>query len=156
MSYQTSMPIYEVVDLTHKKKYLLPSIQRELVWKPYQIERLFDSLMRDYPIGSFLFWHVGKEKVKDFAFYEFLRNYHERKSKHNPKANVSGDDEITAILDGQQRLTSLYLGLKGTYAYKLPRKRWNNDQAYPERKLYLNLLTKSEDEEFEFDFKLKE
>jgi len=152
MSYQTAMPIFEVVDLTHKKKYLLPSIQRELVWKTHQIERLFDSLMRDYPIGSFLFWHVEKEKVKDFAFYEFMRNFHERKSKHNPKANVSGDDEITAILDGQQRITSLYLGLKGTYAYKLPRKRWNNDQAYPERKLYLNLLTKSEDTEFEFDF----
>jgi uncharacterized protein with ParB-like and HNH nuclease domain len=36
--------------------YFLPAIQREYVWNPDQIIQLFDSLMRNYPIGSFLFW----------------------------------------------------------------------------------------------------
>lgn len=153
MSYETAKIIADVIRQTHEKKYLLPSIQREFIWSTYQIERLFDSLMRDYPIGSFLFWQVQKDRVKDYAFYEFLREYHERDNKHNPKANVSGDDEITAILDGQQRLTSLYLGLRGNYAYKLPRKRWDNDLAFPKRQLYLNLLSRSEDSEFEYAFK---
>ncbi|MBW2005339.1 MAG: DUF262 domain-containing protein, partial [Deltaproteobacteria bacterium] len=153
MSYETAKIIAEIIEDIHRKKYLLPSIQREFIWTTYQIERLFDSLMRDYPIGSFLFWKVQKDKVKDYAFYELLREYHERDNTHNPKANVSGDDEITAILDGQQRLTSLYVGLKGSYAYKLPRKRWDNDLAFPRRELFLNLLNKSDDPEFEYAFK---
>ena len=152
MSYQTALTIAEVVNDIHRKKYLLPAIQREFVWDTNQIERLFDSLMRDYPISSFLFWGVEKEKVNDFEFYEFLRQYHERKQVHNPKASVSGEEGVTAVLDGQQRLTSIYIALKGTYAYKIPRKRWDNDQAYPERKLHLNILAPSTNEGRKFDF----
>jgi uncharacterized protein with ParB-like and HNH nuclease domain len=152
MAYQTALTIAEVVNDIHRKKYLLPAIQREFVWDTNQIERLFDSLMRDYPISSFLFWGVEKEKVNDFEFYEFLRQYHERKQVHNPKASVSGEEGVTAVLDGQQRLTSIYIALKGTYAYKIPRKRWDNDQAYPERKLHLNILSPSTNEGREFDF----
>jgi uncharacterized protein with ParB-like and HNH nuclease domain len=117
MSFQTPIAVKEAINNVHAKRNLLPAIQRELVWTPDQIELLFDSLMRDYPVGSFLFWHVDKRRSHDFQFYEFIRNYHERNSKHNPKANVSGEDDIIAILDGQQRLTSLYIGLKGSYAY---------------------------------------
>jgi len=153
MSYQTALTIAEVIHDIHRKKYLLPAIQREFVWDTNQIERLFDSLMRDYPINSFLFWEVQKENVKEYEFYEFLRQYHERKQKHNPKASVSGEEGITAVLDGQQRLTSLYIASKGTYAYKLPRKRWDNDQAYPERKLHLNILSPAEHTDRAFDFR---
>ncbi|GAT63505.1 DUF262 domain-containing protein [Paludibacter jiangxiensis] len=152
MSYETALKIVDVVKDIQKGKYLLPAIQREFVWDTYQIERLFDSLMRDYPISSFLFWKVEKDKVHDYEFYEFLRNYHERDNTHNPKANITGEEEITAVLDGQQRLTSIYIALKGTYSYKLPRKRWDNDQAYPKRKLYLNLVRGSNDNELEYDF----
>lgn len=153
MSFETPITIKESIDNVHKKKYLLPAIQRELVWKTGQIERLFDSLMRGYPIGSFLFWHVEKEKRKDYQFYEFVRNYHERDNRHSLKADISGDGDITAVLDGQQRLTSLYIGLKGTYAYKLPKKWWDNPSAFPERKLYLNLLRKSDGIDLECDFR---
>ncbi len=151
--YQTALTIKEVVLEIHKSKYLLPAIQREFVWSAEQIEKLFDSLMRDYPISSFLFWKVTKENVKEYEFYEFLRNYHEKNNKRNPKAKIVGNEEITAVLDGQQRLTSLYIGLLGTYSYKIPRKRWDNPQAYPERKLYLNLLKESDETELEYDFK---
>ena len=152
MSYERPLTIKETIQNVHSKKYLLPAIQREFVWDTDQIEKLFDSLLRDYPIGSFLFWHVEKEKSKDFQFYEFIRNYHERDERHNPKANISGSEDITAILDGQQRLTALYIGLKGTYAYKLPYKRWDNDSAYPKRMLYLNLLNEADNADVEYDF----
>ena len=66
MSYQTALTISEIVNDIDKKKYVLPAIQREFVWDTYQIERLFDSLMRDYPISSFLFWLVTKDKIKDY------------------------------------------------------------------------------------------
>lgn len=109
--------------------------------------------MRDYPIGSFLFWNVEKDRSKDFQFYDFIVDYHERDNKRIKKADISGEEDITAILDGQQRLTSLYIGLRGTYAHKLPRKYWNNDAAFPKRKLYLNLLNKSDKMDMEYDFR---
>lgn len=155
MSFQTPITIKEAVENIRAQKYLLPSIQRELVWNPHQIEKLFDSLMRDYPVGSFLFWHVDKSRIGDFTFYEFIRNFHERDSKHNKKAEYLGDNDITAILDGQQRLTSLYIGLFGSYAYKEKGKKWKNDAAFPKRYLYLNLLKKytgEEELELEYDF----
>lgn len=153
MSYQTALTISRVIKDIDVRKYLLPSIQREFVWDTEQIEKLFDSLMMDYPINSFLFWKVAKENSKEFKFYEFLRDYHQRENRHNPKANLNGSDDIIAILDGQQRMTSLYIGLKGTYAYKLSYKRWDNPQAYPKRRLYLNLLYPAEDrEDFKYDF----
>ena len=89
MTFQAPKTIRNVVNEINNRKYLLPAIQRELVWDAKQIERLFDSFMRDYTIGSFLFWNVSKEKSKEYQFYEFLREYHERDYKHNPKANVS-------------------------------------------------------------------
>ena len=46
-------------DINHGKMYL-PAIQRKYVWKDSQITKLFDSIMLDYPIGTFLFWKVKK------------------------------------------------------------------------------------------------
>jgi len=108
--------------------------------------------MRNYPINSFLFWKVPKEKSGEFKFYEFLRDYHQKDNKHNPKANINGNEDLMAILDGQQRLTSLYLALKGTYAYKIAYKKWNNPSAYPKKKLYINLLDRPEDFSCEYEF----
>ena len=108
--------------------------------------------MRDYPISSFLFWEVEKSNIPKYQFYEFIRDYHERDQRHNPKADLYGESGITAILDGQQRLTSLYIGLKGTYTSKLPRKKWDDDAAFPKRKLYLNLLSPSDEEDLEPHF----
>lgn len=153
MGFIEPLTIKEVVNEVHKKGLLLPAIQREFVWSTYQIERLFDSIMRKYPISSFLFWDVDKDNCQNYQFYEFLRDYHERDGKHNPKANLSGESGIRAVLDGQQRLTALYIGLKGSYRYKEPRKRWDNNLAFPKRMLHLNLLRGSEDSDFEFEFK---
>lgn len=150
--YQTPLTIAEIVQDIHSKKYLLPSIQREFVWDTTKIERLFDSLMLDYPISTFLFWDVNKEKSKEFQFYEFLRVYHARDNRHNPKADVSGNEGFKAVLDGQQRLTSLYIGLRGSYAYKLPWKRYDDDRSYPTRRLYLNLLAPSSEPDLMYQF----
>lgn len=153
MAYETPLTIAEVMKDISANKYVLPSIQREYVWDTDQIETLFDSLMRDYPIGTFLFWEISKDHVGDYDFYGFIRNYHEKKFVHNKKINLKGSDGVTAVLDGQQRLTSIYLGLKGTYAYKLKYLARNNENAYPVRKLYLNLLSSPEDSDNEYDFR---
>ena len=147
MPFKTPVTIREAVDAIHERRYLLPAIQRELVWEDDQICRLLDSLMRDYPIGSFLFWRVAGGRKRDFQFYEFLRNYHEKDSRHNDRANVYGEGDITAILDGQQRLTALYIGLKGSYAKKIRWRRWQDPTAFPEKELYLNLMAPLDEQE---------
>ena len=152
MAYETAITIKKAIGNIKRRHYVLPAIQREFVWKPHQIEKLFDSLMRGYPIGTFLFWKVNKDRIKDFQFYEFLKKYHEKDHRHNPKADLSNDEDIIAMLDGQQRLTSLYLALAGSYTFKKRYMSRNNPNAYPERKLYLNLLKQSEDLEFKYDF----
>lgn len=151
--YEAPITIKKAIDNIRKRHYVLPSIQREFVWDTDQIETLFDSLMRDYPISTFLFWKVDKNKIKDFQFYEFLNNYHERDNKHNRKAEISNDEDIIALLDGQQRMTSMYVALTGTYAKKMPYYQWNSQHAFPAKKLYLNLLKPSDELEIEYDFR---
>lgn len=154
MAYETPLKIAEVMQEISNNRYVLPAIQREFVWTTSQIEKLFDSIMRDYPIGGFLFWELPKSQYGSYHFYSFLKNYHEKTSSHNLPIDLKGNDYTIAILDGQQRFTSLYIGLKGTYAYKLPNKRKASDDAYPERKLYLNLVEKApEDSELLYDFR---
>jgi len=109
VAFQVPITVKEAINNIHSKKYLLPAIQREVVWEAEQIERLFDSLMRDYPIGSFLFWMVRRKQTTKYQFYEFVRDNHERDNPHNAKANVNGQDDVIGILDGQQRLTALYV-----------------------------------------------
>lgn len=153
MAYQTPITIKEAINNIKRRHYVLPSIQREFVWDTDQIETLFDSLMRDYPISTFLFWKVEKHRIKDFQFYEFLKHYHEKNGRHNKKADLSDDTDVIALLDGQQRMTSLYVALTGSYAKKMPYYRKSSAHAYPPKKLYLNLLKKSEEVEVEYDFK---
>lgn len=153
MAFQTPITIQEAITNIERRRYLLPAIQREFVWNLNQIETLFDSLMRDYPIGSFLFWHVEKEKVSDFKFYEFIRDYHEFNATHNKRANVSEDESLTAILDGQQRLTALLMGLKGSYSSKMKYARKGDISAYPKKRLYVNLVSTVKDGDKKWDFK---
>lgn len=153
MAYQTALTIAKVIKDISSNRYVLPSIQREYVWDVEQIETLFDSLMRDYPIGTFLFWEIDKEHVGDYDFYAFMKNYHEVNKKHNEKIDLKGSDGVIAVLDGQQRLTSIYLGLKGTYAYKRKYLSRTNPNAYPTRRLYLNLLGEPKNSDNKYNFK---
>lgn len=59
MPYQTPITVKVALDRIFAHAYVLPAIQREFVCRPEQSCRLFDSLMRGYPVGSFLFWQVS-------------------------------------------------------------------------------------------------
>lgn len=154
MAYESPLTIADVITDISMNKYVLPAIQREFVWETSQIERLFDSVMQGYPFGAFLFWEFPSEKNNEYVFYTFLQNYHEKEKRHNSKINLAANKNAIAVLDGQQRLTALNIGLTGSYAYKMPHKQWKNDLAFPERKLYLNIVepAKSETNKYQFSF----
>jgi len=154
MGFETPITIEKVIQGIQENKYVLPAIQREFVWDADQIEKLFDSLMRGYPIGSFLFWKIEPDHLKDFQFYRFMDHFHERDYRHNEPIELVGSNSVTAVLDGQQRLTALNLGLKGWYANKMPYYRWNSDYAFPMKRLYLNLLNPPEENGNAYEFKM--
>lgn len=137
--YQTGGTIKETIEHVQRHEYVLPAIQREFVWTPEQIERLFDSLMQGYPFGTFLLWHVKAENSTKYRFYDFVRDYHEKDNPHCPQLPLIRS-AVTAVLDGQQRLTALNIGLCGSMSIKLPNKWWNNPDAFPMRHLHLDLL----------------
>lgn len=159
MSYQ-NISIKKAVNAIKKNTYLLPAIQRELVWSPEQIEKLFDSLLSGYPFGSMLFWLYERPAGDSYKFYEFIKYYDQLQENRNKEYSVSGDTDIVAILDGQQRLTAFYLGLCGYLNLHIRYKDWKKTENFEKKFLYLNLLyvkSKTTDEDIanEFEFKFK-
>ena len=152
--YQTGNTIKETLDQIYGHDLVLPAIQREFVWGAEQICRLFDSLMQGYPFGTFLYWRVSPENSGEFKFFDFVLDYHERDNPRCPPLPDLPNRQLTAVLDGQQRLTALNIGLRGSAAWKLPRLWWNNPDAFPEQLLYLDLLWKpgEDDEGLEYRF----
>jgi len=125
-------------------RYFLPDIQRPYVWKAEQIYALYDSIMRGYPISTFLFWEQSAKVIDELTpRYEFIKA---NTKTDTDRINTSNDKEIyILVLDGQQRLTSLYLTLVGNFVIR---------NKYQD--LYFNILSgKDEDENgniFEFKF----
>jgi uncharacterized protein with ParB-like and HNH nuclease domain len=159
MSYQTET-IANILERLNVN-YFLPAIQREYVWHPDQIIQLFDSIMRQYPIGSFLFWQIKPENREKWDAYRFVQHF-KQAGTHNELADTSGIDPLTLILDGQQRLTSLYIGLRGTYTIKKKWMAWDNPKSWVTQSLYLDLLqdpqssTDDTDEGIHFGFRFME
>lgn len=130
--------------------HFLPAIQREYVWGPEKVIRLFDSLMRGYPISSFLFWELDKANKDKWQVYQFVTEAWSGGTE-NELAETDGVNQLTLVLDGQQRLTSLLIGLKGVYQIKKKYKKSKFAQNWSKQRLYLDLLKepKIEDDDIE-------
>ncbi|MBX7150543.1 DUF262 domain-containing protein [bacterium] len=107
---------YSISEIVEKinRIFFLPDIQRDFVWKPEQVYALFDSIMRDYPISTMLFWiqdgkFLQEEKIKKLEFVS------KSSEKNNENKEIDSAKEYQLVLDGQQRLTTFYLVLKGNY-----------------------------------------
>ncbi|MDD2207913.1 MAG: DUF262 domain-containing protein [Bacilli bacterium] len=158
MAYQKKTILKTVEDIISGNMYL-PAIQRKFVWNEEQITKLMDSILLGYPIGTFLYWKSSGKNINDkgYSLYEFIKDYHEKENyinKHAPK-NLSLDKIIYTVLDGQQRLTSLYISLQGSIAKKIPRAWINNPNSYPKKELYFNLLSKKNDEDDKLTYEFK-
>ncbi|MCY3953371.1 MAG: DUF262 domain-containing protein [bacterium] len=139
--------IRNVLDGIASHEYVLPAIQREFVWRPQQVCNLFDSVMQRYPFGEFMFWRVKAQNAEQYRWYDFVRKYHQRDSPHCPELGPIYNKPLTAVLDGQQRLTAFNIGLRGSMAVKLPYKWWKSSDAFPEKVLALDLLAPPDPDE---------
>ena len=132
--------IRKFVSYINNKEYLggfwLPNIQRHFVWSEEQIERLYDSILREYPIGSFLIWRT-KSDIKHRKFIDTWKDSIKITDYYVPE---NGNPKML-VLDGQQRIQSLLIGLNGSYNGK---------------ELYFNILSgdlkSPEDMRYDFSF----
>ncbi len=86
----------------------IPKFQREFVWSKNQTAKLIDSLIKGYPIGTFILW-----KTKDELRY--FKNIGNVELPEIPKG-----DYAQYVLDGQQRITSLYAVRKALFVTAIP------------------------------------
>ena len=79
----------------------IPQFQRDFVWSKAKSAKLLDSIVKGYPIGTFILWKTN-ERLRS------IRNLGRVSLPETPKGNA-----VKYVLDGQQRLTSLFVTLKG-------------------------------------------
>lgn len=99
---EPGLKLGDIMRDVERGKLRIPRFQREFVWERPKVVKLLDSIYRQFPIGSFFFWEAPR------AYNQFFRNIAEL-GLPEPDSR----DEITFILDGQQRITSLYVTAKG-------------------------------------------
>lgn len=107
----------------------LPRFQRDFVWDPKKMARLLDSVVKGYPIGSFIMWNT-KEVLRD------IRNIGSQTFPAVKDENYLKE----YILDGQQRITSLYAGIEGVI--DLP----SQNKIFNCRDIYVDLTATGDDD----------
>lgn len=158
MAEYTPKTISELIKEIENGRVVLPAMQRNFVWSEGKICGLFESLMKDYPIGTFLFWMINQDEFDKYVFNTFIKDYDEKlgKMQRGERATARFSD-YTAVLDGQQRITSLYMGIKGKYRTHLKGKAWDKDESYVDRFLCIDVLfVPDADEEYKFAFLVEE
>jgi len=103
-SYPTMEPLRFLLQMIHNRETALPDFQRDFVWDPAMTDELIESIIQNYPAGTLLRVKTGQE-----LYFQ-------------PRA-FQGAPELTGkpsylILDGQQRLTSLYQALYGVGSHR--------------------------------------
>jgi hypothetical protein len=124
------MTVTSLLELIKSNDIVLPAIQRNFVWDEEKIEKLLDSIMRGYPIGIVLLW----ETYNDIQYRHFPMEY--KSGAQFTFHDNNKQSRLKLVLDGQQRLQSLYVALCG---------------AYEGKDCYFNILSGRETEDFRED-----
>lgn len=147
-----TLPFSTLINEIEKGVIKIPQFQRDFIWSKRKACKLMDSVVKGYPIGTFIFWKT-KERLRS------IRNIGGIELPEPPDG-----DFIQYVLDGQQRLTSLFTILKGLKITRntdseslelieeLPQKlqelikniRQLKEDDFSE--MYVNLLAKEDDE----------
>lgn len=129
-------------------RVFLPGLQREFVWTEDAIAHLFDSFIRGYPVGQVTLWDTDGVDDK-FTAYRFIRRYvdedgrippavldHEAR-RSNEQANTDNIICDYLVIDGQQRLNSAYVGLRGSlFSYTGGRGGDRSDERFGARRFF--------------------
>lgn len=132
--------VSDVVDALKRGVYRIPNIQRGYEWGQDRVTKLLDSLMSGYPIGAVMVWSPSAEIRADIPTRRFALDFDSTESYLSSPLGDS-DGNAYLVLDGQQRLQSLYISFLGSYDGK---------------RVYLNLdylpTDEGDDTDYEFNF----
>ncbi len=146
---EKSMTIYKAMQDIMAGKYVIPAFQRSYVWSLPQIEKLWDSILLGYPIATFLYWHLDDNNVDDeTTFCQFISDVTFNTSKvadgiKYKLTNIKTSISDIGVLDGQQRLTSLFISLYGN-VYMRPKNARKRTGPRDHMKLLIDLNKKYE------------
>lgn len=99
-----SLTVREIIEQAESGQIRIPAFQRGFVWEPERVAQFIDSVYKGYPFGALLFWRTS-EKLKI-----------ERKLGPFNLPDPKADFPIDYVLDGQQRITSIYASFQSTHA----------------------------------------
>ena len=99
------MSVIGLLNQIRNDEIVLPAIQRDFVWEEDKIAKLLDSILRGYPVGIALLW----ETYHSLQYRTFIKDYRPG-TLATFKDNETGK-RLRVVLDGQQRLQSLYIAL---------------------------------------------
>lgn len=114
--------LYGLLTQIDKDDIVLPAMQRPFVWKEERIARLVDSLLRGFPIGAVMLWRTNTVQ----RYRRISRDIDTGTQATFVFESTEGQSQKYLVLDGQQRLTSLFVSFRGSYNH---------------RKLYLDVLS---------------
>src|SRR3984957_20430998 len=99
----------ELVQRVDQDKLVIPDFQRGFKWQTSDIRKLLESLLLDFPIGAALLWRTQRATL-EFRRIEDVQFADEGDDVETTSETAEGSqtEEIDFILDGQQRITSIY------------------------------------------------
>ncbi len=101
----------DLIDEIQKGIIKIPKFQRDFVWSIDKTAKLLDSILKGYPIGTFILWQTD-ERIND------IKNVGNLKIPDTPDGT-----KVQYVLDGQQRITSLYAAYLGANIQKVGEKK---------------------------------
>lgn len=137
-------PLKELLAEIHSRTTVLPDFQRDFVWEPYATQELIVSIANNYPAGSLL---RVRDKMRVFAAREF-----------EGAPLLDGKKHTFLVLDGQQRLTSLYQAFYGVgeHCYYLELKKLLDGVDFEEAIFHVRAATKWVKAHENFDLQAQE
>ncbi|MUV56254.1 DUF262 domain-containing protein [Halogeometricum sp. CBA1124] len=151
--------VREMLPRLNRSLYI-PCLQRDYCWSQNQIKMLWDSLLRGLPLGSLLVWNDERDEPRREPAYSFIQHYVDSRSfsfeDHIQRYSQRfGFDELpesySLVLDGQQRLTSFYISLTGSFTTRKHGGWVSNRGAWNQRELYFDLLSGNQSSEHDRD-----
>jgi len=109
------LTLFGLLTAIERDEIVLPAMQRPFVWKEDRIYKLIDSLLRQFPIGAIMLWRTSTvqrfRKLPRDVDAQLPEIYHFEQTSTDAGSKY-------LVIDGQQRLTSVFVAFKATYSHK--------------------------------------
>lgn len=113
------LSVEEICKNINNNYFFVPSFQRDFVWDYKKIEQLFDSIYNNYPVSDIILLKITEKEKNLLSYYSIKKELVQSVVFDNAEIPIIDTLESNyCIMDGQQRLTSIYVGIYGKFKCK--------------------------------------